>query len=157
MNYRFAMPVILMLGLVLAPAADARPVSEASWPVTKFVNQNSVLARYYGEFVNRYPNYSTANQMHMFCDLLLSSDLLSDRLSQLGGRPSEMHAILMELDAVEFDRSSKFSKDDRHRIRSLLLGLDVQLESVEHSLSTGTRTEFRREVLADIPPLNRVG
>lgn len=131
--------------------------SDSSWPVTKFVSEKSVLAKYYQDFAKRSPVESAAEQMHLFCDLLMSSDLLADRLSQLGGKPSEMHAILMELGALEFDRPSKFSKDERRHIRSLMLSLDIQLESIDHSLSTGTRSEFRREVIADIPPLNRVG
>jgi hypothetical protein len=87
----------------------------------------------------------------------MGSDLLSDRLSQLGGNPSDMHAILMELGSYEFDPRAELDKEDRARIRRLMLGLDMQLEIIEQSLSSGTRGEFRREVLANIPPLNRMG
>lgn len=146
--------IALCLGSTTAVQAKA---SDSNWPVTKFVSGKSVLAKYYQDFAKRNPVDSPAEQMHLFCDLLMSSDLLADRLNQLGGNPSEMHAIIMELGAIEFDRPSKFSKDERKHIRSLMLSLDIQLESIDHSLSTGTRSEFRREVLADIPPLNRVG
>lgn len=147
---------LLSLSIGTITTADAKS-SDTSWPVTKFVSEKSVLAKYYQDFAKRTPVASSTEQMHLFCDLLMSSDLLADRLSQLGGKPSEMHAILMELGSFEFDRPSKFSKEERNHIRSLMLSLDIQLESVDHSLSTGTRSEFRREVLADIPPLNRVG
>lgn len=149
--------LVLTIGLGGITTAQAKTPSDKTWPVTQFVSEKSVLAKYYHEFAKRTPVDSAAEQMHLFCDLLLSSDLLADRLSQLGGKPSEMHAILMELGSFEFDRPSKFSKEERKHIRSLMLGLDIQLESIDHSLSTGTRSEFRREVLADIPPLNRVG
>lgn len=154
---QFFVVATILLTLCLGNAAVQAKASDSSWPVTKFVSGKSVLAKYYQDFAKRSPVDSPAEQMHLFCDLLMSSDLLADRLSQLGGKPSEMHAILMELGAFEFDRPSKFSKDERKHIRSLMLSLDVQLESIDHSLSTGTRSEFRREVLADIPPLNRVG
>jgi hypothetical protein len=147
---------LIALGLGTTATVHAK-ASDSNWPVTKFVSEKSILAKYYQDFAKRNPVNSPSDQMHLFCDLLMSSDLLADRLSQLGGKPSEMHAILMELGALEFDRPSKFSKDERKHIRSLMLSLDIQLESIDHSLSTGTRSEFRREVLADIPPLNRVG
>lgn len=147
----------LMLLLGSAGTASARGAGDNSWPVTRFIAATSVLGSYYSDFVRHQPQASTSEQMHLFCDLLLGSDILADRLSQLGGKPEDLHAILMELGSYEFDRPSKFSKDEKNHIRRLLLGLDMQLESIDHSLSTGTRIEFRREVLADIPPLNRVG
>lgn len=158
MKKRIAFTItILMLCLGTAGVAQASSSHSSAWPVTAFVAGKSVLARYYQDFVNREPAQSTAEQMHLFCDLLMSSDLLADRLSQLGGSPSDMHAILMELGSYEFNPKTKLGKEDKAHIRSLMLGLDMQLEIVEHSLSTGTRGEFRREVLADIPPINRVG
>lgn len=153
----FLTGIALAVCLGTVATVQARSVSDSRWPVAQFVSEKSILAKYYQEFANRNPAESVAAQMHMFCDLLLSSDLLADRLSQLGGKPAEMHAILMELGSLEFDRPSKFSTEERRHIRGLMLGLDMQLESIDHSLSTGTRNEFRREVLADIPPLNRVG
>lgn len=147
--------VALILGTT--GAAQAKGANDNSWPVTHFITETSVIANYYRDFVRHQPQTSSNEQMHLFCDLLLGSDILADRLSQLGGKPSDLHAILMELGSYEFDRPGKFSKGERKHIRRLLLGLDMQLESIDHSLSTGTRREFRREVLADIPPLNRVG
>lgn len=149
--------ILISAQLGLATVADAKSTRSAGWPITTFVSNNSVLANYYRDFVRRNPGTSAADEMHMFCDLLMSSDILADRLNQLGGKPSDVHAILMELGAYEFDSIAKFSKEDRKHIRSLMQGLDMQLESIDHSLSSGTRNEFRREVLADIPPLNRVG
>ncbi len=151
--------ILISAQLGIAGVADAKAKStrNAGWPITTFVGNNSILANYYRDFVNRNPAPTSADKMHMFCDLLMSSDILADRLSQLGGKPSDLHSILMELGSYEFDNARKFSKDDRKHIRSLMQGLDMQLESIDHSLSTGTRNEFRREVLADIPPLNRVG
>lgn len=148
---------ILMLCMGISRAAYASSSHDPTWPVTSFVSGKSVLAGYYEDFVNRQPAQSPATQIHQFCDLLMSSDLLSDRLSELGRSPSDMHAILMELGSYEFDPRAKLSTEDKTHIRSLMLGLDMYLEIIEHSLSTGTRGEFRREVLADIPPLNRVG
>lgn len=147
----------VVLVLVATGTTSAKGASESSWPITHFISENSVLANYYSAFMRHQPQASSNEQMHLFCDLLLSSDILADRLSQLGGKPSDFHAILMELGSYEFERPGKFSKDDRKHIRRLLLGVDMQLESIDHSLSTGTRREFQREVLADIPPLNRVG
>lgn len=156
---QFIIIVGILIGaqLVISTAAMAKSSHNVGWPVTTFVGKNSVLANYYRDFVNRNPNASAADEVHMFCDLLMSSDILADRLSQLGGKPSDLHDILLELDAYEFNSAAKFNKEDRGHIRSLMQGLDLQLESVDHSLSIGTRNEFRREVLADIPPLNRVG
>lgn len=148
---------LFALCLGVSTTVQAGTTRNSAWPVTSFVAGKSVLARYYQDFVNREPAQSAATQMHQFCDLLMSSDLLADRLSQLGGSPSDMHAILMELGSYEFNPRAKLTKEDQAHIRSLMLGLDMQLEIVEHSLSIGTRGEFRREVLADIPPVNRVG
>ncbi len=149
--------VVVWALCLVGGTVEARSSTDPTWPVTSFVAGKSVLARYYQDFVNRNPTSSTATQMHQFCDLLMGSDLLSDRLSQLGGNPSDMHDILMELGSYEFDPRAHLDKEDKTRIRSLMLGLDMQLEMIEQSLSTGTRGEFRREVLADIPPLNRMG
>lgn len=148
---------LVVLGLGVTTTVQAETTHNSAWPVTSFVAGKSVLARYYQDFVSRNPAQPASVQMHSFCDLLMSSDLLADRLSQLGGSPSDMHAILMELGSYEFHPRTRLSKEERTHIRSLMLGLDMQLEIIEHSLATGTRGEFRREVLADIPPLNRVG
>ena len=114
---------LIALGLGTTATVHAK-ASDSNWPVTKFVSEKSVLAKYYQEFAQRSPVNSPSDQMHLFCDLLMSSDLLADRLSQLGGKPSEMHAILMELGALEFDRPSKFSKDERKHIRTVQLTKD---------------------------------
>lgn len=147
----------LVLWIGTAGDTWAGPGTDSTWPVTAFVTENSVLARYYRDYITRRPSRPTVIQMQQFCDLLMGSDLLANRLSQLGGSLTDMHAILTELGSHEFDSRTRLSKETRHRIRSLMLGLDMQLEMIEHSFSIGTRREFRREVLADIPPLNRVG
>lgn len=148
---------LFALCLGVSTTVQARTSRDSAWPVTSFVAGKSVLTRYYQEFVGRQPTQSVTTQMHQFCDLLMGSDLLADRLSQLGGSPSDMRDILMELGSYEFNPKTKLGKEEKAHIRSLMLGLDMQLEIIEHSLATGTRGEFRREVLADIPPLNRVG
>jgi hypothetical protein len=148
---------IAIFCMSLLSPAQAKTTSDARLPVLGFVSESSVLVSYYRDFADRYPIDSPSEQMTQFFGLLRESDLLADRLSMLGGKPSEMHAILTELAEFNFSQPSRLSKEERDRIRSLLLGLDVQLESIESSLSSGTRSEFRREVLEVIPPLNRVG
>lgn len=158
MRHRIVLTLaLIVLGLGVTTTVRAESARNAAWPVTSFVAGKSVLAHYYQDFISRNPTQPASAQMHTFCDLLMSSDLLADRLSQLGGSPSDMHAILMELGSYEFNPRTRLSKEEQTHIRSLMLGLDMQLEMIEHSLATGTRGEFRREVLADIPPLNRVG
>lgn len=152
--------IVVLTGLNLT-VAQAKSKNDATWPVTAFISEQSVLANYYRDYLNtnrlQMGTASSATQMRSFCELLLSSDLLADRLNMLGGKPTDMHATLIDLSKYSFDHPSHFSKEDHARVRALLLGLDMSLENIDHALATGTRSEFRREVLADTPPLNRVG
>ncbi len=152
--------IVVLTGLHLT-AAQAKSKADATWPITAFISEQSVLANYYRDYLNANHMHlgtaSSAAQMRGFCELLLGSDLLADRLSMTGGKPTDLHATLTELSQYQFDTPSHFSKEDQAHVRTLLLGLDMSLETIDHALATGTRGEFRREVLADVPPLNRVG
>ncbi|PIR20719.1 MAG: hypothetical protein COV45_03970 [Deltaproteobacteria bacterium CG11_big_fil_rev_8_21_14_0_20_47_16] len=149
--------VVVAVGLAFSVTSEAKSAGDVKWPLGSFINNQSVLARYYQDFAKRYPAESTTEQMRLFYSLLLDSDLLAERMSMLGGSPSDMRAVLAELSDVDISHPSRLSIEERQHLRSLLQTLDIQLENVDHSLSSGTRNEFRREVLADIPPLNRVG
>ncbi len=114
---------------------------------------NSVLGSYYSEFIKHYgKRYGSSEQaFRSFCRLLRESDLLTDELIESGIMIDRVNDILAQLENASFTTSST---DEIHRN---LLALDYALEMVEADLSSNHIQEFRREVLARVPPLAYTG
>ena len=127
--------------------------SYQSSPLGKQMIANSVLGSYYSEFIKHYgKRYGSSEQaFRSFCRLLRESDLLTDELIESGIMIDRVNDILAQLENASFTTSST---DEIHRN---LLALDYALEMVEADLSSNHIQEFRREVLARVPPLAYTG
>lgn len=143
--------LIVMLALI----GFARPVSAARnyAPIHDYVSSTSVLGTYYAHFVDRYgrefADRETAFQS--FCRILRTSDLLAEELIAIGIPTDQINGILAALEGMNFQTES------RQTIRQSLLAIDYALESIEASLTRNHRQEFRREVLAQVPPMSYNG
>lgn len=144
----------LALMLLCSAPAGAREQTRVSyWPVHEYLASASVLGRYYQEFIAQYgrlyPGASEAFQG--FCRRLRGSDLLADQFNRLGIPSRQVQAILHELEGTEFGTA------ERRAVQQNMLALDLALETIEGSITHNHRAEFRREVLAEIPPITSTG
>jgi hypothetical protein len=146
--------ITLMLTLpILAMAAPASAKSARLAPVTKFVAADSVLGTYYAHYVERYgENYESRQAtFQSFCRVLRTSDLLAEEFLH-AGIPTEMvGSMLLELEELDL-RTAR-----QARARRLFLAVDLALEHIDAGLDLSHRSEFRREVLAQVPPLSHNG
>lgn len=131
------------------PAAVYAKGQSAVWPIRQYIAADSVLATYYSEFIAQYGHrYTTASAAFGgFCDRLRTSDLLTDRFNTVGLSPVLIHAALGELSRLRFERG------ERTQIRAKMLTIDLALETIQGSITQNHRAEFRREVIAEIPPI----
>lgn len=148
--------IVLILGcmgligwVAVHPATVHAKPQSAVWPIRQYIAADSVLGMYYNEFVAQYGHrYINANAVFGgFCDRLRSSDLLTDRFNMLGISTSWIHSALDELARIRFKRS------EGTQIRAHMLTIDLALETIQDSITQNHRAEFRREVLAEIPPI----
>lgn len=148
---RFLLTLFIVLTVSIAPAAQARPSLRA--PVSKYLSSNSVLARYYADFVRQSGSaYDTSDAAFRgFCQVLRTSDLLAEELMQSGIPTDQVYPILRDLERVAFIR------DNDEQIHRAMLAVDYVLELIESTLTQSHRREFRREVLAEVPPLTYNG
>lgn len=145
--------VALLLGLMgTGGAVEARPQAIAA-PLKSYISDRSLLVTYYRAFLANYGRkYSTAGAAFGdFCRRLRTSDLLADRFNMMDISIRDVHTVLEELEQAHFNPS------DRHQIRQRLLTIDYILETIEGAIIPNHRAEFRREVLADIPPVVSAG
>lgn len=143
--------LIVMLALV----GFARPASAARnyAPINDYVSSTSVLGTYYAHFVDRYGREFADREVafQSFCRILRTSDLLAEELINIGIPTDQLNGILATLERMDIQTES------RQTIRQSLLAIDYALESIEASLTRNHRQEFRREVLAQVPPMSYNG
>lgn len=142
-----------MAVLLAAAQAEATTTRTNYWPIRQFLAADSVIAKYYGQFMNYYGgNYQNGTAaFSAFCKLLRTSDLLSDRFNMIGIPVHDVHAILKDLEMA------RFSPTETAKARQNILAIDLALETIEGSITQNHRAEFRREVLAEIPPITSTG
>lgn len=143
----------ILVALLAAAPAKAATTRANYWPIRQFLAADSVIAKYYGQFMNYYGgNYpSGAAAFSSFCKLLRTSDLLADRLNMIGIPAHDVHTILRDLE------KARFSASETAKARENIMAIDLALETIEGSITQNHRAEFRREVLAEIPPLTSTG
>lgn len=142
----------LMLAVLLtiaAPITAQAKTQPSIWPVKHYVAADSVLATYYREFVSQYGRQfpSAAVTFGEFCYRLRTSDILTDRFKTMGMSAGQIHAILHDLE------QTNFTENHGGLIRQKMLTIDLALETIQRSITQNHRAEFRREVIADIPPI----
>lgn len=145
--------ITLFTILVLLPLGRIEAKSGSYAPVTSYIGSEAVLSTYYAHFVERYGQQfrSNADTFRNFCQVLRTSDLLADELISAGLPTDQIYAVLQRLEGADLRGSNQ---DD---VRRLMLTVDYALESIESSLGRSHRSEFRREVLAQVPPLTHTG
>lgn len=143
----------LAICLIAVGVEAAGPSRGSYWPVNTYVAADSVLGRYYRQFVSQYGHEYANSTMtfKVFCQRLRVSDLLNDQFNRLGIPSKQVHAILRELETTHF------ATTERQHIRKHMLAIDLVLETIEGAITLKNRAEFRREVLAEIPPITSTG
>lgn len=143
------LPVFLIAALcgtcVLGHAAA--PLNPA---VAKHIDGNSVFAKYYAQYAAQYGKHAGSPQQAFreFCELLRDSDLLAIEIVENGMSANRVYQALETLGR------SDLSTADAATIRDAIHAVDYALESIEFTFTRNHRGEFRREVLAQIPPLS---
>ncbi|GEM_PF-4568876 len=146
--------VLVAVGLFLPQLAWSAPAAHKNFaPVTQFVAVDSVLGSYYVHFVKRFGGrYGTqAEAFHAFCHVLRTSDLLADEMIQVGIPTDQLFTILRQLETADVAAA------DHESVRRALLTVDHALETIDSMLNERHRTEFRREVLAEVPTMAYTG
>lgn len=145
--------ITLLTIVALTPISTASAKDRSYAPVTNYVGPEAVLTTYYAHFVDRYGEQfrNHTDTFRNFCQVLRTSDLLADELISAGLPTDTIYAILLRLEA------SDLRGNGRDDVRGLMLTLDYALESMESGLGQSHRSEFRREVLAQVPPLSHTG
>lgn len=145
--------ITLFMIAALMPMGSAFAKSGSYAPVTSYIGSEAVLSTYYAHFVERYGQQfrNSADTFRNFCQVLRTSDLLADELISAGLPTDQIYAVLQRLEGADLRGSNQ---DD---VRRLMLTVDYALESIESSLGRSHRSEFRREVLAQVPPLTHTG
>lgn len=141
--------LIFIITLVTLGFSTTTHAAPSYTPVTRFVAADSVLGTYYTHFVNRYgKNYpSKEATFQAFCRVLRQSDLLSEELHEAGIPVAPIQATLLKLE------NSDLNGESHDSVQRSLLMIDYALESIESGIVPNHRGEFRREVLAEVPPL----
>ncbi|MBI2344210.1 MAG: hypothetical protein HYV02_07770 [Deltaproteobacteria bacterium] len=122
-------------------------------PIGKYLATDSVMGRYYAHYINRYGHgyANAAETFRSFCRVLRTSDLLADELLHAGVPTDLIYQMLTQLEQLDFRTS------EPQAVRRLLLAVDYALESIESAIAQSHRSEFLREVLAQVPPLTHNG
>lgn len=145
--------VLLLLVLGGSTASAKEPQRGVYWPVRQYMSADSVLGRYYKHFITVYRGqyHHPDGAFRRFCQVLRTSDLLADQLRRVGMSPRQLQSILHDLERTNFARA------ERQAIRQNMLAVDLALETIEGAITQNHRAEFRREVLAEIPPITSTG
>lgn len=148
---RLALALMVLCGVGTVHATER--TRGAYWPVHSYVAADSVLGRYYRQFVERYGHaYEGPTETFQgFCLRLRASDLLSDQFTRMGIPSRQIQGILREL------ATTHLATTERQHIRQNMLAIDLALETIEGGITLKSRAEFRREVLAEIPPITSTG
>ncbi|MBI4367055.1 MAG: hypothetical protein HY543_09575 [Deltaproteobacteria bacterium] len=151
-NFSRCLILLIFIGVTasgpFAYAGPARPTKAAKL----IVPVDSVFGTYFQEFLKHYGSQygSYTKAFEGFCRRLRTSDLLADRLNMIGLSAGDLQASLKAL-----EQASRGT--DAQVVRSHVLAIDFALETLEGSITQNHRAEFRREVLADIPPITSTG
>lgn len=149
MRYKLFAILLLCLALNLpAIQAEARAYSKA--PISKFLKGDSVLGGYYSDFVKKFGASFEDNEeaFRGFCRTLLNSDVLAEELMQANIPLNAMYSVLHSLEKIDLLEA------DHENVRRSMLAIDYILENIESMLHRSHRNEFRREVLAQVPPVS---
>ncbi len=141
---------LLMIATLYIPAQG---LAKNSSFIANYIGSEAVFSGYYAHFVQRYGRQyqSSAETFRSFCQVLRTSDLLADELISAGLPTDQIYAMLQNLEAANL------KDNNRDEVRRMMLAIDYALESIESSFEQSHRHEFRREVLAQVPPLTHNG
>lgn len=139
-----------IIGIVLALHASA--FARGNPPVNQFLGSDAVLSTYYDEYLESYgSNYrNELDAFRAFCRTLRTSDLLTEEMILVGLPVDQVAEFLQVLEASEFKSGNEATEE-------AMLVIDFALESLGEYYSNMQHREFRREVLAQIPPMTQTG
>ena len=124
------------------------------WPIDFYLPKTAVLTVYYHDFIDKH-QIDSPNAFVLFCNLLQRSEMLKDRLGELGTDPLEFYRLINEL--KDLMHGAEATNNQLINMREPLLRLDLLLENVQLTITERLRDEFRREVISKIPPMVYVG
>lgn len=145
--------LVIMLSFNAFGQNGRRLANAKLMPVVEFLETNSTLAQWYGQYIKTTTGKASFND---FLKRLSTSEVLAQRGKRAGLSHNQIYSPIATMMGKNYGQIDKMETTELSTIRLSMLELDLALAAIEATIPKSAYVEFRNEVIRGAKPLTEV-